>query len=245
MAVRSRSPNTDRPFTCTGLGDRIHTVTVGWCYGPPVTLHLTKDKWQGGQFGNKPQSWAEIIGLFPANTIRLQVHNVHGLSEREWVQYLQAQGHDARPYWYSDHPAKQEQAERIDIAPYLTDIPRLHAQQQDIELPRAYVTAQWDANGAARRVANPGRIEQGYGRAGYTILRVGGEAEDSRLRWSLPHIAYAMSRAAYHVGVDSAFMHLAQLYMEAERIHLYNTQANPSHHVRRLLDRGGRLNVYA
>ncbi len=246
LALRARSANSRAPYTATGLGDRLHSVILAWAYGheynEPVTLHLTADKMTGGQFGNKPESWAEIVRLFPKGRVHIQSHDVIPESEAHWLSYLAKRGIDAVSYRYGDYPGKYETAGE-DISAYLKRFPRLSA-EGTLGLKMPYVTVQWDANSAARRLTREQqqKVEQRYRDLGYELVAVGGESKDERLRWSLASIAYAMSRAVFHVGVDSAFLHLAQLYMQWERIHLYgNVQG---HHVRRARDAGSPFNLY-
>ncbi len=240
LAIPARSVHSQRPYTCTGLGDRIHTVTLGWAYGQavgePVTLHLTADKMIGGQFGNKPQSWAEIVELFPAGSVFIQAHNVSPKTETEWLYHLES---DAESYSYYDYAGQFERLAPLDISRYLRLIPLLTAEPQNMELPERFVTVQWDASGKSRTIPEEQR-RRALERYGCTPVVVGGEATDERLRCSLKHIAYAMSRAELHVGVDSAFMHMAQLYMPYERIHLYGQ--GRSHHLKRAVDNGANLN---
>lgn len=208
LALRTRSSHSDKPFTATGLGDRIHGATLAWAYGQgePVTLHLSREHLTGGQFNNKPESWAEIVALFPVGMLTLSLEPCDVT------------------YRYGDYPGPRE-PKGFDISPYLKRIPLL------ADGPReSYVTAQWDANGPSRRVP-----PQTYGNA----VVVGGEAEGD-LRWSLKTIGELMSRAAGHVGVDSGFFHLAQLYMPMERITLWHRE-KMSHHVLRARDNGAKL----
>jgi ADP-heptose:LPS heptosyltransferase len=100
-------------------------------------------------------------------------------------------------------------------------------------LPERFVTVQWDAGGPKRTL--PLREREAIMARYPACVVVGGEAEGD-LRWSLKHIAYAMSRAEAHVGVDSAFLHLAQLYLPPERIHLYGPSL--SLHAKRARVRG-------
>lgn len=205
LALRTQSSHSDKPFTATGLGDRIHGATLAWAYGQgeAVTLHLTREHLTGGQFDNKPESWAEIVALFPAGMLMLS---------REPCDVT---------YRYGDYPGPREPA-GFDIAPYLERIPLL------ADGPREpYVTAQWDANGPSRRVRPPDIPN---------AVIVGGEATGD-MRWSLKAIGEAMSRAEGHVGVDSAFFHLAQLYMPRKRITVYHGR-KVSHHVLRARDHG-------
>ena len=55
------------------------------------------------------------------------------------------------------------------------------------------------------------------------VLVVGGQAQ-GKLRRSLKHIGYAMANADFHVGVDSGYMHLAQLYFKPENIYIYTNK---------------------
>jgi hypothetical protein len=222
IAVRATSVQSRRPFTATGLGDRIHLCTVGWVL-TPCTLHLTIDKMAGGQFRNKPESWREIVDLFPKGSIALQVHDTAPSCESDWLAYLRKRGIDAEPYWHGDFPGPYESPVALDIAPYLKRIPLLTAQAQQVSLPERFYTAQWDSTSAKRRAAKRPTYDEAE-------LIVGGEAQDP-YRWSLKHIAFAMSKAAFHAGVDSAFFHMAQLYMPPERIHLYG--GSDSHHALR------------
>jgi len=245
IAVRCRSVNADKPFTCTGLGDRIHQCTIAWAYAcahdVPVTLHISQDKYEGGQFGNKPESWAEILALFPEGAISLHVHPVACTTEARWIAYLHGKGIDAQLYWYSDHPGIHESREELDASKYLKRIPLLKAQAQDAELPDSFITTQWDSSARRRTLAKEDqqKVLAGYTAQGYTPIVVGGQATMKGMGWILKRIAYAMSKARLHVGCDSAFMHLAILYLPPERIHLYNqTDGYFSHHALRWADNG-------
>jgi hypothetical protein len=217
-----------RPFTATGLGDRIHAVTIAWSYsqahGTPVTLHLTSAMMQGGQFGNKPESWREILSLLPAGHVSIQAHSESPRTADEWMRIS-----GAEPYTYSDY----QQRAGFDAVPYLKAIPLLEAEPQSVDLPERFFTTQWDAGGQARR--RPRNFE-GYDGVPVTV---GGEGDV--FRWDLKLIGFAMSRAYAHVGVDSAFFHLAQLYMPARQIHLHCGEQR-SHHVLRARDNGARIN---
>jgi hypothetical protein len=199
-----------RPFTATGLGDRIHWATIAWTLAP-ATLHLTRAQVTGGQFGNKPESWAEIVSLFPAGSVAVQAHDFQPTSEAQWLAYLR----------------QTVPAERYEYGAWR--VPLLAAEAQNVALPARFYTAQWDANGPSRAIKHPPRFD-------LPTVVVGGQAEGP-LRWSLKTIAYAMSRAEGHVGVDSAFFHLAQLYMPPERIRIHHN-GSMSHHVLRARDNG-------
>lgn len=188
-----------------------------------------------------------MLTLFPAGSVAVKAHPVNCLTEQNWLAYLKGQGIDAEIYWYKDHPGKFENPVALDISPYLQHIPHLTAKPQDVDLPERFITVQWDSNETKRTIHVRKRkaIIKRYMADGYAPVVVGGEAQDDSLRWSLKHIAWAMSKAEFHVGVDSAFMHMAQLYMPYERIHLYNEPDGfYSHHALRALGNGAVLNCH-
>jgi hypothetical protein len=213
LAVRSFSLHSARPFTATGLGDRIHQLTCAWCYGAPVTLHIDRRKMEGGQFGNKPESWREILSLFPEGSLALQWHDIYPDSEAEWLRHLSG----VPIISYSDFAG-----DGLDIVPYLRDIQKLSMPARH-PLPERYGTQQWDASAPSRRV-EPVQFD-------VEMITVGGEGKDP-YRWSLRDIAAAMSGAEFHAGVDSGFMHLALLYLPTSKIRLYTSGAE-SHHLKR------------
>ena len=53
-----------------------------------------------------------------------------------------------------------------------------------------------------------------------------------------------MSKATYHVGVDSGFLHMSQVYFAPENIHIYTLSPKDrwSHHMHRAKDNGIRIN---
>ena len=110
IALRSKSVRSgDRPFTCPGLGDRIHSILTARQYGishnTPVTVHITDDKWSvanGKKSDKKKKSWKEIIDLFPENTVHIKPWPVENLYENEWLGFLKDQGIDAEIYYYKD-----------------------------------------------------------------------------------------------------------------------------------------------
>lgn len=244
LALRCFSTNSKgQRYTCAGLGDRIHSVTCVWCYArkhdTPVTLHVDATKSVGGQFGNKLESWNEIVSLFPAGWVQVCHWAAEPKTEAHWMALLASAGVNAAVWRYGDFPGPHE-GKGFDISPYLRDIPKLTAAPFSVDLPIGrFGTEQWDAGGASRR---PSRKAQEAARARYAdhaLVRVGGEATGP-LRTSLKAIAYAMVNAEFHVGADSAFMHMAQLYMPWERIHIYASD-RPSHHVRRARHFGARV----
>ena len=91
-----------------------------------------------------------------------------------------------------------------------------------IDLPKKFVTAQWDAKQIYRTVDKYDkdripRIEKHYTDAGYEVIRVGGEGKYKRLE----EIIYVMSKASLHIGAGSGMMHIAKFLMPTENLHYY------------------------
>lgn len=237
-------------YTTPGLGDMVHTVLIGLLYSrahnAPVTLHLTSDKWNR----DKPETYNSLLELLPANTVHVRVHDIFGIPNDEFVKYVQAQGFPAQTYSYQDYWHNYDSKNTIDISQYLRTYPKLSSANlsNEISLPSKFVTAQWDSTASKRRLRGKDIevIQSQYQKQGYEIVIVGGEATNPLLKRSLKHIGYAMSCAQLHIGVDSGFMHFAQLYQPAERIHVYikETTTKWSHHLKRAIDNGCKLNYY-
>jgi len=115
------------------------------------------------------------------------------------------------------------------------------------DLPEKFVTMQWDANLKRRRCSKNKvkNITEFYENIGYKTIIVGGQAENDTLRNDLHKIAYIMSKASLHAGVDSGFMHLAKIVMPSNKIHIYTSNfMDPyiSHHLKNVLKAGAVLN---
>lgn len=247
IAIRSRSIHLggERRYTAPGLGDRIHSVTIGWVWGQahktPVTLHLDAKK----MTRDKPESWAEVISLFPRGAVQIKPHDYAPDNENDWLKYLMDRGIDADIHTYLDHIDTHDFP--IDISPYFKQIPQIDAEPQNIDLPDRFVTVQWDSSAQSRTLL-PGTRELVLGRYrdeyGCDAVVVGGEAKNPNLK-RLKYAAYAMSRAEYHVGVDSAYLHMAPLYLPWDRVHMYNeTKKVWSHHMMRAIDNGAKVNLH-
>ena len=248
IAIRSLSVrNPELAFTAPGLGDRVHIILCAWslsqAWKEEIVVHLTFDKWDK----NKPNSFHEIIELFPAKSVKVIVHPVSKLSEEGWLSYLKMQGVDAEIFYYKDHLGWYENPINFDISPYLRKLQLLVPEKVEINLPEKFITTQWDSSGSSRMLGknDTNAILNEYKKMGFEVITIGGMAESENMRNSLKDIAFAMSKAELHVGIDSGFMHLAQLYMKPNKIHLYHKREGWwSHHILRAIDNGSPINVY-
>jgi hypothetical protein len=206
-----------------------------------VKLHLSGDKLNP----RKRASFEEILELFPSPNFELGFHEELPKSNIQFQSYLKSMGIDALPYFYQDHPGWREVRSGIEISTVLRKIPLITAPTPEKE--SKIITSQWDTTGSRRKFSSSEtlKILDRYRREGYEIITVGGEAEEDRYRESLSAVAQLMSKSAFHIGVDSGFMHLAQLFLPADRIHVYSKPQNFwSHHLFRGIENGMILNKY-
>jgi hypothetical protein len=245
LAVRVSSVNNlQAPFTAPGLGDRIHLLTVAWAYANAhsciVTLNLSSHCFSR----DKQRSFLEILELFPAGKIKLNFHNYTGVDELKWHEYLGGKGIDAKTFFYGDHLGRFEKKTGFDVTPYLQSFPKLNnliITKPNLVLPDKFITMQWDASGSSRtlNLDLQSHISRQYLEAGFQPLILGGKSTNFSKNFPLANAAYAMSKAELHVGVDSGFMHLAFLYMDFSKVHIYaNSRGYWSHHLFRAYENG-------
>ncbi len=117
----------------------------------------------------------------------------------------------------------KDKAFYISYSKQLDTIPiQKNIQERDIDLPKRFITVQWDAGQLYRKVDRWSKdripnIESYYKNLGYKIIRVGGESQYKKLK----DIIYIMSKASYHVGADSGMMHIAKFLLPMNKIHIY------------------------
>ena len=137
-----------------------------------------------------------------------------------------------------------------DLLSSLGDFPKIKVKDHSESfpgLPKKFITMQWDA-GQQRRRCSEEEIKRNiefYRDLGYNIIGVGGQAEVYDLKHDLNKVAYVMSKADLHVGVDSGFMHLAKIVMPSNKIHIYSsnyTHQFYSTQLRNVLKAGAVLN---
>jgi hypothetical protein len=241
ISMSIRKP--DFPYTCPGLGDRVHSLLIAYQYGKkhgfPVTVHITLDKHDK----KKPQSWKEILSLFPPGSLKVMAHPIKAIPDKEWRAYLRHRGWDCPSYCYGDSPHRLDRQDAdLDISEYLRDLPRLSSPLKDeADLPEKFLTCQWDAVGTnmSRRLGKK-QVEgilQRYRQDGYGTIQVG-------IDQSLREIGHLMSGADLHVGMDSGMMHMAMLYMDYEQLHIYRSKF-VSHHAHRVFKNGGKADYHA
>ena len=251
IALRSKSVRSgDRPYTCPGLGDRIHSILMARQYGishnTPVTVHITDDKWSvanGKKSDKKKKSWKEIIDLFPENTVYIKPWPVENLYENEWLGFLKEQGIEAEIYYYKDtaymHP--NENKTSLEMSQYLKKPLLMKPKNVSLDLPKKFITVQWDSTDVGRNISDI-LLKGIYSKYNCEHIHVGGQSKNDYLKNSLAHIGYAMSKAEYHVGVDSGMLHVAQLYLHHEKIHIYNkVNGYKSHHLVRAEMNGSKV----
>lgn len=232
-------------YTAQGLGDRVHLLTIAWAaankWNQDVTLHLSADK----NTPKKRRSFDELLTLFPCNAIRLQFHEYHPSSNVDFEEYLRSVGVTGDTFFYGDHMGWNERRKGIDVSLLLSEIPLI--KPFDDNFPRRIVTTQWDTTGEMRKFT-PAEIQEildSYRREGYEVITIGGEASETKYRDSLFEIGQLLSQAKYHVGVDSGFMHFAQIFLPPHRIHVYSKSTNFwSHHLFRGIENGMVLNYH-
>jgi len=251
LAVRVSSVHeVNSPYTASGLGDRIHLMTIAWAYSNANNAHVTMHISSNGMTPKKRTSFDEIVSLFPKGKIGLVIHQFEGTCESEWLQYLSNQGVDAQAFYYGDHLGRYERKVGIDISTYLRNFPKLSVTPEspsNFKLAERYVTTQWDSTARSRTLTEATRVDilNKYLASGYEVVVLGGESLQEPLRNSLSAASAALSRAEKHVGVDSGFMHLAFLFLDFSNIHLY---ADPkgywAHHLFRAFENGCILNYH-
>lgn len=242
FAIRSKSIRAgDRPFTCPGLGDRIHSVWLAHLYRgkSDVTIHVTDDKWSiaGGVLSDKkPKSWREIIDLFPKG-IYIQNHEVENLGEDQWLRYLKDKGFDADTYYYSDslHIHPNDYKIGIDASSLLSK-PTVIPPTKKVPEMSKYFTFNFDSTDTSRSISpllQPELInKQTF--TGLRPIKITGDM-------SLQDAGALIANGQFHVGVDSGIMHLARLYKEYKDIILYTrTNGYRSHHLLRAVRNGSK-----
>jgi len=222
-------------YTAPGLGDRVTCLYCVYQYaerhGTDVTVHLNKNHTHSGNPKvNKPKSWKEVLDLFPKKKVNIEFHEeMQALSDWQALKYLQDNKNINASMYYYNVPSAE-----INITNYFKNKILLKAKKQNIELPKNFVTMQWDGSDT-RQISEQkvNRIKLFYKNNGYDIIEIGKSQ-------SLAEIGYYLSNADYHIGMDSGMFHMAQLYMRHDQIHVY-TGRQPSAHSTRAKENGSSI----
>jgi hypothetical protein len=174
----------------------------------------------------------------------LMFHDYHARDNGDFRRYLLSIDIHTQDFYYGDFPGWNESKDGIDVSEFLFSIPLLEHPIQSGKSP--YITCQWDSTGSQRKLSEDEvtEIVNAYKREGFNVITVGGSSLEAKYRDSLSAIAKLISGAELHIGVDSGFMHLAQLYLPPQRIHVYSKFGRYwSHHLFRGLRNGMVLNA--
>ena len=240
----------DAPFTCPGLGDRIHSALLAWQWskGEPVSVHITDDKWSiaGGVLSDKKKkSWAEIVKLFPGK-VQIVPHHASfgvGCSEEDWLHFLEVKGIFAQTYYYEDslymHPCDYDIG--IDASGLLFKLPELSISKPDNvqELSEGdHIAFNIDSTDQKRM------INESFFNEIMKKETLGFELKTIKItsNMSLEEAGYIISKAKKYVGIDSGIFHLATLFKSWKDIHLLTRQDGfKSHHFNRAVRNGSQI----
>ena len=178
--------------------------------------------------------WDELSSLFKPRHMILEMSD----NFYSHLKFLNYPRYDIKNEKYHNLLTSLGDFPKIKVKDYSKDLP---------PLPEKFVTMQWDAGQQRRRCSEDEiqRIVDFYKDLGYEIIGVGGQASNTMLKNDLHKIAYIMSKADLHVGVDSGFMHLAKIVMPSNKIHIYTSNymhINTSIHLKNVLKAGAVLN---
>ena len=235
-------------YSCAGFGDIVHTCTLVYEYAlahnEPVTLHITERH----NSRNKPAIWKSIMGLLPQEKMFLKVHEDKFSTDSEFIQHVNKEYPDAVLHYYKSYPGKFQklQAPFVYIDDnYLANWNTIHANPSVIKLPEKFVTAQFDSQSKKRSMDTEQKhsIIKRWRDKGYEVIVIGGEGKQE-FQTNDNNIAYALSKADYHIGVDSGMMHFARLFKEPGQIYMYakGPETKWSHHLKFFKKCGVKIN---
>ena len=244
------------PYGCPGFGDIVHSILLTYNYGQhfgePATLHIASHQYNK----DKPQTWNEVIDLFPRDSVYLNFHKYvpEKDHDKHFFDHIQEKHPQAELHYYLKYPGKIQKVLQPSfyVDEYMKSYPCLKPQCPDEELaknilPEKFVTIQVDA-GAKKRMLKPWQldsIKNHWNNQGYQIVTLGGEATNPILKRA-PWAGYAMSKARAHIGVDSGYMHLAQCFFKPKDIYIYTNRPwdKWEHHLKMFKDIGVNINEY-
>ena len=106
-------------------------------------------------------------------------------------------------------------------------------------LPDQFITVQWDSTDPSRTMS-PVLQEKIHSKYQGAVIHIGGNGKGV-FKDSLAHMGHAIYYADFHVGSDSGMFHLATLYKQPDKIHLYSKVGGyKSHHLVRAVNNGSK-----
>lgn len=242
------------PYGCPGFGDIVHscllTYNYGQHYGKPATLHIAPHQYNK----MKPQTWKQVMDLFPQGQMYLKIHKFYEESDEAFLQHVLQQYPSAKLHYYEKYPGKLQNVLQPSffVDEYQRSFPQLKPECYDPILikqllPSKFVTAQFDASSRKRNLTSE-QIDMAcsyWREQGYKIINVGGQARHPALM-TAPLAGYTMSRARAHLGVDSGYMHFAQMFLKPSDIYIYTNRTIDKweHHLKMFKDNGVHINEY-
>jgi hypothetical protein len=209
-----------------GLGDRLDAIMIAkMLYDrdkQPVTMHQLR-----GQF----QDFFELVSLYDMK-VSIQYPRMPDLRFSSFFE------HNAKGY------------DQMKLLKTVDDFPKIQVKDLNLDLPEKFATVQFDGKQGSRTAcsqAEINRIKDYYQSEGYELITVGGKATDQLLTGkteNLQNIAYYMSKADLHIGIDSGMMNLAKLVMPCEKMHIYTSDTDDfkSSLLKRCEEKGTKVN---
>ena len=209
-----------------GLGDRLDAIMIAkMLYDrdkQPVTMYQLR-----GEFGD----FDELTSLYDMK-VSIQYPT---FKELKFASFFE---HNAKGY------------DQMSLLKTVKDFPKIKIDPVNIKLPEKFITVQFDGKQGSRTACSSNeikRIKNYYESQGYELITVGGAATDQMLigkTSNLKNIAYAMSKADLHVGIDSGMMNLAKLVLPCKQMHIYTSDTDEfkSSLLKRCEDKGTKVN---
>lgn len=213
------SRRSKRRFSASMLGDKVHVSFYAYQIGAQkndqVTFHLNRNC--HGDFAytesginstkaiKQMNQWKEVEKLFPDDKFKI-VFDEYSISTDKQIKE-RFKELNPQLYYYG-------KGNGINILDYFPNKVLLKPKIQ-IPTPEKFVTMQWDSTDPSRNIDKNriDKIKQYYFSLGYDIIEIG-------IKQSLAEIACYLSKADYHIGVDSGMMHMAQMYMPYNKIYI-------------------------
>ena len=173
-------------YSCPGFGDIVHSCLLTYLYGrshgEPATLHIASHQ----NNRDKPQIWAEVLGLFPDGSVSVECHNTRqgSYTDRDFLHMVQQKYPDALLHYYQKYPGRLQQVIQPSffVDEYMPKYARLPGRgtPQPLDLPEKFATCQVDASSKKRHLTPQQlqSIKAKFQDLGCEIITVGGQSQD-------------------------------------------------------------------